>query len=258
MRIVCTVSGGLASGYVAMMALRDNPGAEVVLYFNDTGWEHDDLYRFLGDLEQVLRHPITTDSDGRNVEELAYHHSALPSNRVPFCSHELKAERLHRFVQDGDVIMFGIDATERHRAQRLAQRYRKLAYDRSINLTLRFPLIEQNVTRAQIDAWYASVGIRRPVLYDLGFKHNNCAGGCVRQGKREWAHLYRTMPEVFADRERVEREMSDYMGRTLSFMSSGLTLTALREQIDAQPTLELLGDDDYSTPECFGVCATQQ
>jgi len=258
MRIVCTVSGGLASGYVAMMALRDHPDAEVVLYFNDTRWEHDDLYRFLGELEQVLRHPITTDSDGRDVEELAYHHNALPNNRAPFCSHELKAERLHRFVQDGDVIMFGIGPDEQHRAQRLAQRYRKLAYDRSINLTMRFPLIEQNVTSQQIEAWYASVGIRRPVLYDLGFKHNNCSGGCVRQGKREWAHLYRTMPEVYAERERFEVEMGEHMGRTLSFMSSGLTLTALRQQIDAQPALDLGGGDDRSTPECFGVCATQQ
>lgn len=256
-RIIATLSGGLASGYVAMMALAQYPRADVTLYFNDTLWEDGDLYRFLADLERVLQHPVTRDSDGRDVEELAYYHNALPNDRMPFCSRTLKADRLQRYMRDGDTLLFGIGIDERHRASRIATRYSGEAQRRGMRVDVRFPLIEQGVTRDHIAAWYASVGIAQPALYGLGFKHNNCGGGCVRQGRAAWAHLYHKRPEVYADRERLEREMSEHIGKPVSF-NKRFSLTALRQQLEAQPGLTFDDHDDLSVPECFGVCATQQ
>jgi len=183
-RIIATLSGGLASGYVAMMALAQYPRADVTLYFNDTLWEDGDLYRFLADLERVLQHPVTRDSDGRDVEELAYYHNALPNDRMPFCSRTLKADRLQRYMRDGDTLLFGIGIDERHRASRIATRYSGEAQRRDMRVSVRFPLIEQGVTRDHIAAWYASVGIAQPALYGLGFKHNNCGGGLCAAGAR--------------------------------------------------------------------------
>lgn len=256
-RIIATISGGLASAYVAMMALRDYDRDRVVLYFNDTGWEHPDLHRFLADIERHLAHPIVRDSDGRTVEDLAYDKHALPNNRMPFCSRMLKADRLRRFIRDGDTVLFGIGIDEHHRARRIVDRYADVTARAKIAITIRFPLIEHRVTTSMIAGWHASTGIARPVLYDLGFTHNNCSGGCVRQGRAAWALLYRTLPDVYAERERLEREMGEHLDRRVTFMN-GQSLTELRHAIDASPAMTFDHHDDHSTPECVGVCATQQ
>lgn len=176
-RIIATISGGKSSGYMAHWALQHYPKSDVVLYFNDTGWEHPDLHRFLRDLSVFLDHPITEDSDGRDVELLAYDKHAIPNNRMPFCSVKLKAERLQKYCRDGDVLLFGIGAEEAHRAVRIVDVYAEVARRRRITLTVRFPLIEQRVTPQTIDAFYVDHGIEIPALYRLGFKHNNCGGG---------------------------------------------------------------------------------
>ena len=51
--IVC-LSGGVASSWVANWVNKNIDG-EKIFYFNDTKWEHPDLYRFLDDLEISLK-----------------------------------------------------------------------------------------------------------------------------------------------------------------------------------------------------------
>ena len=107
-RVIATISGGKASAWCANWALKTYRKEDVLLYFNDTKWEHPDLYRFLNDLSEYLNHPIFFDSDGRTPEELFYDHRALANNRMPFCSSTLKAERLQKYYQDGDTLVFGL------------------------------------------------------------------------------------------------------------------------------------------------------
>jgi len=104
MSVIVTVSGGKASAWCAYWALNHYKKSEVVLYFNDTRWEHPDLYRFLYDLSNHLNHPIVWDSDGRSPEQLFYDNNALANNRMPFCSRILKAQRLQRYYKDGDTL----------------------------------------------------------------------------------------------------------------------------------------------------------
>ncbi len=88
---IVTLSGGKASAWCADWAFKHYEKKDVILYFNDTKWEHEDLYRFLDDLSNHFDHPITRDSDGRTPEQLFYDNNYLANNLAPFCSRILKA-----------------------------------------------------------------------------------------------------------------------------------------------------------------------
>jgi 3'-phosphoadenosine 5'-phosphosulfate sulfotransferase (PAPS reductase)/FAD synthetase len=182
-RVIVALSGGKASAWCAWWALQHYPAESVVLYFNDTKWEHPDLYRFLADLSTYLGKEITEDSDGRSVEDVFYDKQFIADNRAPFCSRILKAERLQRFYRDKDTIVFGIGQDEAHRAIRIVEVYQEHSERKKRRVTVRFPLVAESITGLMIDQWLASTGIAPPILYSLGFSHNNCSGGCVRAGK---------------------------------------------------------------------------
>lgn len=230
MSIIVTVSGGKASAYCASWAFKHFSKEDVVLYFNGTKWEHPDLYRFINDLEKFFNHSIVKDSDGRSPEDVFYDRYFLANNRVPLCSRILKAERLQNYYKDGDTLVFGIDSLEEHRATRLVQVYQVIAAKKNKYCKLRFPLIENKVSQNKIDAFINSMGIKIPMMYNLGFTHNNCSGGCVRAGKKQWKLLLDTMPEVYAERERVEEEFREFIGKDVHFLKDE-TLKHYRERI---------------------------
>jgi len=244
MRNIVCISGGLSSAWVAGWAKRNLTG-EIIYYFNDTKWEHKDLYRFLQECQSKIGFTITEDSDGRSPEEVFYDQSMLANNRVPLCSKILKAERLQKFAKPGDVCFFGIDDIEAHRAVRIAKIYQELG------VKTRFPMIEESIKREQVREYIYNLGIEEPEMYKMGFTHNNCSGGCVRAGKKQWAHLLRVMPEVYQERERVENEVGFFLGKKVSYMKD-MTLSKLREAIESQMTFDF--EDDHTATECIGVC----
>lgn len=254
MSTIVTVSGGRASAWCADWALKTCPKEDVVLYFNDTKWEHEDLYRFLDDLSKHLNHPIIFDSDGRDPEQLFYDKRALANNRMPFCSRILKAERLQKFYKDGDTLVFGIGADELHRAKRIVGVYQAVAAKTGKWPKLSFPLIENNITEQDLNAFLEGAKIQEPMLYRLGFLHNNCSGGCIRAGKKQWKMLYEKLPEVYAERERVEREVRKFLGKDVSFFK-GETLEAFRGRIERKELSKYYDTDDKET-ECIGICSS--
>lgn len=253
MRVIVALSGGKASAWCADWALKNYSKDQVVLYFNDTKWEHEDLYRFLDDLSSYWGHPILFDSDGRSPEQLFYDNNALANNRMPFCSRILKAERLQKFYTDGDTLVFGIGASERHRANRLIAVYESVATKTGRWPKLTFPLIGQSVTSREIDEWLHDIGIQEPLLYRLGFAHNNCSGGCVRAGKKHWKLLLEKLPEVYAERERVERQFREYVDKDVHFLRDE-TLESFRRRMERQ--LPLFDDDDDKETDCIGICGS--
>ena len=257
MSVIVTLSGGKASAWCADMALKTFPKKEVILYFNDTKWEHPDLYRFLHDLESHFNHEITIDSDGRSPEQLFKDENCLASNRWAFCSRILKAKRLQSFYKDGDVLIFGIGLTETHRADRICSVYQKVYAKTKKRMTIRFPIIETKTTTIDIDSWLCETGIEEPLMYKLGFKHNNCSGGCVRSGKKQWALLLEKIPEVYRERERVEEEMRQRTGKDIHYLKDE-TLRQLRERIQSQFNLEFEKEEHTQAMECIGICDTHQ
>lgn len=253
MSVIVTLSGGKASAWCANWAFENYSKWEIILYFNDTKWEHPDLYRFLDDLEVYFDHPIVRDSDGRSPEDLCVQKKALANDRRPFCSDILKAKRLQKFYKFGDTLVFGIGCQEKHRAQRIVHRY---FYDVQVKTgkmcRFKFPLIINKVGEAEVNKFFMDAGIRLPLLYRLGFKHNNCSGGCVRSGKATWKRLYLELPEVYLERERVEEMVRNKLGKNVSFLRNGLTLRKLRENLDA---VDIDDIEDFEG-ECIGVCSS--
>lgn len=252
MRIIVCLSGGLSSFFVADWAFKNYSKENIILYFNDTKWEHKDLYRFLDDIKKYFSHDIYIDSDGRSPEDLFYDNRALANNRMPFCSRILKADRLQKFVKDGDILLFGIGCEEYHRSIRINDVYSDLAKKNNINLSIRFPIIENKVFSYQIKEWFKKTGLKTPELYLLGFSHNNCSGGCVRAGKGQWIQLLKILPDVYAERERIEIEFSEFIGKKITFLKD-ISLKELRE-LNSTSQLSFL-DDELIKTECIGVCS---
>jgi 3'-phosphoadenosine 5'-phosphosulfate sulfotransferase (PAPS reductase)/FAD synthetase len=209
MKSIITISGGLTSSYVAKIVLEKDNDSELV--FTDTGWEHQDLHRFLNDLERLFNKKITILRHEKysNPEELFYGMGMLGSNRVPNCSRYLKVEVLQKYLkkvyQNECIVYFGIDYSEKHRADRIKFQYDKLGIE------TRFPLVDSKdfFIKDKITSWLKENEIKIPIMYKQGYLHNNCSGGCVRAGKKSWLHLLKTNPEIYLERERVETEFKE-------------------------------------------------
>ena len=251
-RTIVALSGGKASAWCAGWALKNRDN--VILYFNDTKWEDKDLYRFLDDLERFFGQKIVHDSDGRSVEEVFQDERFLGNSRIAICSRVLKAQRLQNFIEDGDELVFGIGTEERHRAIRISEVYMKVG-NKKFNkpITCTYPLIKENINPIQIDEWLKETGIKQPIMYDEGFKHNNCAGGCVRAGKKHWKLLLEKKPEVYAERERMENEMREELGKDVTILKD-ITLKKFREDLQANRSFDF--PDDDCPVECVGICSS--
>jgi 3'-phosphoadenosine 5'-phosphosulfate sulfotransferase (PAPS reductase)/FAD synthetase len=245
---IATISGGIMSFYSAFLSIQKYGRENVTLYFNDTKWEHPDLYRFLDDIKNFLDKDIVFDTDGRTPEQVFFDEHFLGCSRVGVCSRVLKAERLQRYYKDGDNLIFGIGIEERHRRQRLIEIYQLTAVKTGKYGHLEFPLIEQRVSQQKIDEWFANTGILMPELYRLGFEHNNCGGGCVKQGRKQWRKLLKTMPEVYAAREDLENRFREQFGKG-SYLKD-ITLKELRE---TDESLDALSPELFPS-ECIGIC----
>jgi len=244
---IATLSGGIMSFYSAYLSIQKYGKENVLLYFNDTKWEHPDLYRFLNDIQSFLGKEIYIDADGRTPEQVFFDEHFLGNNRAPICSRVLKAERLQKFYKDGDNLIFGIGLEEYHRRQRIIGTYQTVYAKSGKYCTLEFPLIEQEIQRYEIDDWFADTGIKMPKLYELGFEHNNCSGGCVRQGIKQWRKLLALLPEVYHERETLEKNFRQKFG-DYHYLKE-ITLEQLRLDTEYDD-----GQEELFDWECIGIC----
>lgn len=252
LRHIIAYSGGVSSAYTIKLVLEKYPDA--IIYFNDTKWEHEDLYRFNKDIEKLFNIKITEDSDGRNPEQLFMDIHFLGNNKVPCCSVELKAKRLQKFASPGDNLYFGIGIEEIHRAARI----RSIYTPKGINTY--FPLIENKINKETIFTFFKENKIEIPYLYKIGFSHNNCSGGCVRAGKKSWINLYRMDKKTYLERENLEIKFNKKFGGNNTFLGD-ITLKELRERIEYENRNSLLWFEnnkwnlqDDEPIECIGMC----
>jgi len=62
------------------------------------------------------------------------------------------------------------------------------------------------VTKEDAHGICARLGIKRPEMYDMGYRNNNCIG-CVKGGMGYWNKIRRDFQEVFRERAAIEREI---------------------------------------------------
>ncbi|WP_103108556.1 phosphoadenosine phosphosulfate reductase domain-containing protein [Brevibacillus reuszeri] len=215
-------SGGSASFAVADYVKSEYPEDNIVLYFTDTLWENEDLYRFIKEASDKLELPILTHSLGLNPIELMFEKKLVFNSRIGECSKVLKIKVASDFLKKGikppveewrngqylkqedftsdATLYFGIGIEELHREESIVKNWAPFQVE--------MPLIEKHI---DIDAVFRKHDIKKPLLYDLGFSHNNCNGRCVKAGQSHFLNLKMKQPEVFQDLMEKEHYMMIYV-----------------------------------------------
>lgn len=195
---VAWFSGGVSSFIAAYVSKPDR-----IVYINVAS-QHPDTLRFLADCEKLLDRPIEVIGDMRfaqSVDEVIRKRRYINGPAGACCTTELKKrvrqewERLNATPELAYI--WGYDASEKHRAERTAA---------TSEFGSEFPLVERNLTKENCHAIAENLGLKRPAMYDLGYRNNNCVG-CVKGGKGYRNRIRRDFPEVFARRAAQEREI---------------------------------------------------
>jgi 3'-phosphoadenosine 5'-phosphosulfate sulfotransferase (PAPS reductase)/FAD synthetase len=245
MNYIVNVSGGLTSFEALRRVIaREGNGTNVIPIFANTRIEEPDLYRFLGDTERLLDITIIRLADGRTPFDVMKDERAITIRGIAPCSKKLKREVIERFVrtiQKPFTMVYGLDWSEMHRITRM----RELSKD-----LLWFPLIEKPlVTKADIITYLHAVGIQETQAYKDGFSHNNCGGGCVKAGKRQFIHLLQTRPDTYAFWEAGEQDVRAYLGKDVTILKSKQTLRQVREDVERGAVI--CDDEDESVCGCM-------
>lgn len=207
-RVIAKFSGGVTSAWVAGWALRNFPPNEVDLLFHDTKDEDEDTYRFLREMAAALGKEIVERSDGRSVDEVFEDEGILGNNQQSPCSRILKQEPGDAYIKELQaqgfevVVLLGFSADEPRRVNgavgRAANGHRTLK-----PYTVRFPIIEDGVTKQQCADWcQCEMGVRPSRQYEW-FDHANCKG-CVKGGLAYWLKTAEVYPDVFERRAQQE------------------------------------------------------
>jgi hypothetical protein len=252
-------SGGIGSWATAKRVAAKYGAENMLLLFSDVKGDNDnphigedeDTYRFINDAAQNIGAELVTLADGRNIWEVFRDQRFLGNSRIAPCSHYLKQKPAKKWITEnttpGDAIIYvGIDWSEAHRMAAVIAGYRPWLVDA--------PLLEKpHLTKTQLLDWARSQGLEPPRLYRYGFKHNNCGGGCVRAGQKQFKHLLEVMPDRYAEWERQEEKMQDYLGAGVTILSRSergnkipFSLKELREAAELQPALIDLMDEGES------------
>jgi len=142
MKHIILYSGGANSAFTAFMVNSEHHDDTILLH-TPTYSEHPDADRFRKQFADYLDLPITTQADGRDIWQLIKDHHCLPSDRIPFCSDELKSKQAMKFYKsmtEDFIVYLGYDGTEWRRAQRTSAR---LLHD---GIKAEYPLIKAEIS----------------------------------------------------------------------------------------------------------------
>jgi hypothetical protein len=247
-------SGGAASWAAAKrVSERYPPPTSLVLLFTDTKTEDEDLYRFLDEAAADVGGELVRLADGRDIWQVFKDERFLGNSRADPCSRILKRDLSRAWIEEHcdpakTILYLGMDWTEMHRLDRA-----RLAWTPWV---VEGPMTEPPYrTKAEILDDLRAAGIRPPRLYDLGFAHNNCGGGCIKAGQSHFAHLLQVFPARYAEWETKEEDVRQHIGADVAILrdrtdgeSAPLTLRALRERLEAGATLPMF---DLGGCGCF-------
>jgi 3'-phosphoadenosine 5'-phosphosulfate sulfotransferase (PAPS reductase)/FAD synthetase len=239
---VVMFSGGVGS-WATAQRVAERVGTEgMTLLFADTLMEDEDLYRFIDEAAGDVGAPLVKIADGRNIWQVFRDERFLGNTRVDPCSKILKRNLLRRWLEEHcdpatTVVYLGIDWTEAHRFTSAKKRWAPW--------TVEAPLCEKPyIDKRDALATLRLRGIRPPRLYEMGFPHNNCGGGCVKAGQAQFARLLQQLPDRYAEWERNEEELRQELGDVaiLRDRTDGttkpLTLADLRRRIEASQEID--------------------
>lgn len=200
---VCWLSSGVSS-FIAGYLERHTIDKFIYIHIDD---QDEDSLRYIKDCEKLL---------GKEVEILKSPYGSV-ENAVKACGQfgivhtgfapctawlkkrvRKEWEYAHRDYEL--TYVWGFDVEETARAERLVETM--------IEFKHQFPLIERNLTKADVHGINANLGVKRPRMYDMGYNNNNCKG-CIKGGMGYWNKIRIDFPEVFESRAKLERELDN-------------------------------------------------
>jgi len=203
-RVVSWFSAGAASAVATKLALIEGP---VSVVYIETGAEHPDNARFVVDCAEWFGVEIETIKSDRYESTWGVWEKRrfLNSPAGALCTAELKRRPRFAYQRGDDRQVFGYTAEESSRADRFRHQ--------SPGVDLWTPLIDRGLTKPDCLAMIDRAGIRIPVMYELGYRNNNCIG-CVKGGMGYWNKIRRDFPDVFARMASLERDIGASCIRT--------------------------------------------
>lgn len=228
---VAWFSAGVSSFVAAKLSKPDR------IVYIDVANQHPDSLRFVMDCQRVLGQPIEILRDVRwggcvdnVIRDRRYINGPSGAQCTTLLKKRVRQEWERENLTGDDVYVFGYDVDEVKRAERLTAN--------TPEVRLEYPLIEHGLDKAACHALCEQWGIKRPVMYDLGYPNNNCIG-CVKGGKGYWNRIRKDFPDVFKRRAAQEREIGHSCIR-------GKFLDELRED-EGRMDAEIF-------PECSFMC----
>lgn len=196
---VVWLSAGVSSFVAGYLA--DNVDEYIYIDIED---QHPDSMRFIRDCEKILGKQVTILSSPyySNVEQVCLSVRYVNGVHGAPCTRALKKQVRKRWelghMTDDLTYVWGMDCNEKRRAERIIEGFPQVKHE--------FPLIDKGFTKEDAHGICRQLGIRRPVMYDLGYNNNNCIG-CVKGGAGYWNKIRQDFPNVFEARARMERDI---------------------------------------------------
>lgn len=201
-RVVVWFSCGAASATAAWLAL-DIYGAERTraVYCDTLASEHEDNRRFLREVQQWLGVPIEIihSEDYASVDDVFERTRYMSGIAGARCTVEMKKVPRFKYQQPDDIHVFGLTADEEGRIADFEAN--------NPELSLAWVLRDRGYKKADCYAALKAAGIALPVMYGLGFDHNNCIGCVKATSPVYWDLTRRHFPEAFAKRARQSRDI---------------------------------------------------
>jgi hypothetical protein len=230
-------SCGAASAIAGQLAIEKYGHEPVHLVYCDVARsEHPDNGRFMADVALWLSHSveIISSADFKDVDEVFDKTRYMSGVAGARCTAELKKKPRFAYQKWDDINVFGLMANEEKRITNMINGNPELTFD--------WILRDNGITKIDCYQRLGKAGIQLPMMYRLGFDHNNCIGCVKAQSPAYWLLVKKHFPDVFKRRAEQSREIGCRLAK----------LGGKRLFIDDIPdeSTETIQEDLSCGPEC--------
>jgi 3'-phosphoadenosine 5'-phosphosulfate sulfotransferase (PAPS reductase)/FAD synthetase len=199
-KVISWFSCGASSAVATKILLRGNNNIEIVNV--NPGSEHPDNQRFLKDCEKWFNQKIITikSEKYKNVIDVIYKTKYVNGEHGARCTVELKKKLYRKYLQNHDkniIQSIGYDYSKRE-----INRFIRHKEQQDGNFIA--PLIDNKINKKQVLAIIEEANIELPIMYKLGYSHNNCIG-CVKGGKEYWNKIRQDFINKYNQMAKAER-----------------------------------------------------
>lgn len=234
-RFLCWFSCGAASAVAAKMTAEKYGEACSVVYCDTSRDEHPDNLRFLRDVEAWIGKTVTIIRSDKyaSIDDVFAQTRYMAGVAGARCTTEMKKLPREAFQLETDTHVFGYTVEEAKRAEDFDERNPSTATE--------WILIDNQIDKPTCLKMLRDAGIALPVMYSLGFEHNNCLGCVKASSPGYWNRVRLLFPDVFTKRAEQSRALGCRLVRVMG----------KRVFLDELPEEETAPDD---TVQCGPGC----